>query len=293
MPRQARITVIYAHSLKDRPESDWEPLDTHAAAVAKLAREFASAFAAGDWGELLGLWHDLGKASAKFQDYISRTGDPDAAESQNGGDHSAFGARLAVQKIPGLSGQLLAFCIAGHHAGLADANATDSLLERSTLAYKLDPARYEIEPVTVADNVPVLPKLAFPLTKPDPNDWGFPAAFFARMLFSALIDADRTATEQFCNPDQAAERNRPKPALADLRPLIDGCLAAKRKPNDVSRVNKIRAQVLSECLNAASLPSGFFSLNVPTGGGKTWIETLNTALKALTGASRSLCGSVD
>lgn len=211
----------------------------------------------------------MGKASAKFQNYIGQTGDPDAAENQNGGDHSTFGGRLAAQKIPGLSGQLLAFCIAGHHAGLADANATDSLLERSTLAYKLDPARYEIEPVAIADNIPILPKLAFPLAKPDPNDWGFPAAFFTRMLFSALIDADRTATEQFCNPDQAAERNLPKPVLAHLRPLIDVCLAEKQKPNDVSRVNKIRARVLSECLNAASLPPGFFSLNVPTGGGKT------------------------
>jgi hypothetical protein len=38
------IITIYAHSLKGHPESDWEPLDTHAKAVAKLARQFADAF---------------------------------------------------------------------------------------------------------------------------------------------------------------------------------------------------------------------------------------------------------
>jgi CRISPR-associated endonuclease/helicase Cas3 len=261
--------TIYAHTLPGQPPSQWETLDTHANAVATLAREFAGAFGAGEWGEVLGLWHDLGKASERFQNYISKTGDPNAAEGQNGGDHSAFGARLAVQKISGLSGQLLAFCIAGHHAGLADATATDGLSERSTLAYRLDPSRYEIEPIPVADGLPGPPKLAFPLIKPEPSDWGFAGAFFTRMLFSALIDADRTATEAFCNPVLAAERNRPKPLLCKLLPLIDECLERKKEQAGQSRVNTIRASVLSQCLTATTLAPGFFSLNVPTGGGKT------------------------
>jgi CRISPR-associated endonuclease/helicase Cas3 len=58
-------------------------LPTHAAAVAERAREFAAVFGAEDWGELLGRWHDLGKRSAEFQDYLRRTSDPDAAENEN------------------------------------------------------------------------------------------------------------------------------------------------------------------------------------------------------------------
>ncbi len=59
---------VYAHTLPTHGEGDWETLKTHATAVAKLAREYADAFHAADWGELLGLWHDLGKQSAEFQD---------------------------------------------------------------------------------------------------------------------------------------------------------------------------------------------------------------------------------
>jgi CRISPR-associated endonuclease Cas3-HD len=74
--------TIYAHSLPDRPPSEWETLEVHAAEVARLAKSFATAFGAGDWGELLGRWHDLGKRSAEFQQYISR-GDPDAGEEES------------------------------------------------------------------------------------------------------------------------------------------------------------------------------------------------------------------
>jgi hypothetical protein len=45
----------YAHSLKDRPVTDWERLEDHLAAVAKLAKTFAAKFDAADWGELADL----------------------------------------------------------------------------------------------------------------------------------------------------------------------------------------------------------------------------------------------
>lgn len=60
----------YAHSLAGRPMDQWEPLEEHLRQVAALAREFAGAFGAEQWGELAGLWHDLGKYSAAFQAYL-------------------------------------------------------------------------------------------------------------------------------------------------------------------------------------------------------------------------------
>ena len=75
--------TIYAHTLPNRPESDWETLETHAAAVSDLAESFAAAFGAAEWGRLLGRWHDLGKRSDEFQSYLHRTSDPDAAENED------------------------------------------------------------------------------------------------------------------------------------------------------------------------------------------------------------------
>ena len=42
-------------------------LEDHLRAVADLAGEFAMAFGHAEWGQLAGLWHDLGKYFAAFQ----------------------------------------------------------------------------------------------------------------------------------------------------------------------------------------------------------------------------------
>lgn len=264
----------YAHTLPPpKTEADWEPLEDHLQRVATLARGFASAFGAGAWGEAIGQWHDLGKYSEDFQSYLRKTADPDAGEGETAPghvDHSTFGARFAARSLAGLSGQLLAFCIAGHHAGLPDADSPDEEHRRSTLTYRLDETAKAIPPVSLPAHVSPSHALQFPLKPPTRSeDVGFSVAFFTRMLFSALIDADRTATEEFCDSATSLERNRPKPTLADLRPALDAWLAHKQANAPATRVNQIRARVLADCIAKAALPPGFFSLDVPTGGGKT------------------------
>lgn len=64
------MVEYYAHSLQNRPTSEWEPLKKHLQEVAELAATFAGAFGAEGWGRLAGLWHDLGKYSSAFQAYL-------------------------------------------------------------------------------------------------------------------------------------------------------------------------------------------------------------------------------
>lgn len=135
--------TYYAHSAG--PDGKPELLSDHLAKVSHLASEFAAAFGASEWGAVVGRWHDLGKYSKEFQEYLKATADPDASEEFTKParvDHSTFGARYAVQHIGGHRGQLLAFCIAGHHVGLPDAVPTDAQHERATLAYRLNEAVY-------------------------------------------------------------------------------------------------------------------------------------------------------
>jgi CRISPR-associated endonuclease/helicase Cas3 len=94
------------------------------------------------------------------------------------------------------------------------------------------------------------------------------------MLFSCLIDADRTRTEEFCDPEKALVRGglgsgSGRPSLAALKDRLDASLLEKQKKAEPTEVNFQRTIVLEHCRDAACLPPGFFSLNVPTGGGKT------------------------
>lgn len=271
----------YAHTLADHAPADWETLAAHLDKVASSASTFAEAFGARLWGEVLGHCHDLGKLSDDFQLYLYSHGarsvdagaendDPHAGRV----DHATYGARFVADKIEKDAGQLLAFCIAGHHTGLPDETSSDDAMQRSTLRYKLDTAKYSI-PDAPPTNL-VLPKLTSPL-KPSAagrDEFPFQLAFFTRMLFSCLIDADRTRTEEFCDPEKALSRNRleaghGRPSLTALKDKLDASLREMQINAKSTEVNRQRAIVLEHCREAAPLSPGFFSLNVPTGGGKT------------------------
>jgi CRISPR-associated endonuclease Cas3-HD len=104
--------MLFARSLPDLPEERWPTLKEHLEEVAKLCREFATVFESGDYGEVVGFLHDVGKASKKFQKKLH--GDKIDV------DHSTAGGREAL-KLAEECGQLagiIAAVIAGHHGGI-------------------------------------------------------------------------------------------------------------------------------------------------------------------------------
>ncbi len=280
----------YAHTLPDRPHTEWEPLHKHLDEVATSAAGFAAVFGAGDWADLLGRCHDLGKGSDEFQRYI---GSPNTQDAANAGaedatrpgrvDHSTFGARYLAKAFGGLTGQLLAFCIAGHHAGLSDWSAGDDASAGSTLESRLD-ARNGI-PHVEDPGLRLIPPAA-PFKWSSIKEMPFQMAFLTRMLFSTLVDADRTCTEAFCTPEAAEERHGARPTLVALRDVLDAHLLQMQQGAPMTPVNQQRHTVLQQCRAAATLEPGFFSLQVPTGGGKT-LSSLAFALHHATGERSS------
>ncbi|MGQ0712164.1 MAG: CRISPR-associated helicase Cas3' [Gemmatimonadaceae bacterium] len=262
------VPRAYAHTLPGRPVHEWEPLEAHLEKVAELCATNASAFGASDWGRTLGWWHDLGKYSRAFQDYLRRSGgDPDAGEEERPRrvDHSTFGAQYATRNLGPHVGRIMAFCLAGHHAGLTDATSDDVVTVSRSLERRLTK---EIPDVALPSHVHVPPRLLPPFT-PEGLEKGFQVAFFTRILFSCLIDADRIATEAFCDPRRAAQRNRDKPRIGTLSERLGAFLDEKEAQADDTEVNRVRRAVRQKCVEAASFDPGFFSLQVPTGGGKT------------------------
>ncbi|MCL4471851.1 MAG: CRISPR-associated endonuclease Cas3'' [Gammaproteobacteria bacterium] len=242
-------------------------LDEHLHGVARIAGDFAADFDSRDWASIAGLWHDLGKFREKFQGYIKKASgyDPEAHIEGAAGrvDHSTAGAIHALERF-GLQGRILAYLIAGHHAGLPDWNSAEE--GRSSLFSRVEEGKrkgYLQEALAASPPQEILGK-ARPTTLPPQGS----LALWIRMLFSCVTDADFLDTEAFMDESKGAKRAG-YPPLQALLPLFDRHMADKAAKAENSPVNAIRADVLRQCREKAQQPSGLFSLTVPTGGGKT------------------------
>jgi len=96
-------------------------LEEHLHEVARLTAAASAQFAPKEWGALAGLWHDLGKYQPEFQSYIRSVSGFDAhIENAHGRVKHAIAGAIHATEALGAYGQLLAYVIAAHHAGLPD-----------------------------------------------------------------------------------------------------------------------------------------------------------------------------
>jgi CRISPR-associated endonuclease/helicase Cas3 len=243
---------FYAHSLEGEPPTNWQELEEHLLRVARLAARFAEAFHSGSWGYCAGLWHDLGKYQAEFQQRL--------LGSQVSVEHSGAGAVLAFKKSKEL-GMPLAFVIAGHHAGLANP-VSDEPGSPSPLRERLrdnNPRLEKILPLTpdeiVSHPLPQIPEFLRASSGLRRDDLSRKSEFRTRFLFSVLVDADRLDTEAFCEPTKATLRSRFS-SINTLRQRLESFI--KNKIDGLSSIEKAkplnlwRMAILEACRKAAN-----------------------------------------
>lgn len=272
----------YAHSAEGLPESNWQPLYGHLIKVGDMAAEFAAFFGAQEMARHTGQLHDLGKYTPEFDRRLH--GGPSV-------DHATAGAKIAFERWS-LPGKLMAFCIAGHHAGLANGDGEGE--NRRTLKQRLAvPFGKGVHDIPKLDEVwqqeiPLPEKLPMPSVQfgvADPKDKyakPFGVAFFTRMLYSCLVDADYLDTEAFyAGVEGKAVQRGGHPDLSQLQAQFNRFIAdfrqhAAEKPQRTEEeqrnaaLNRLRGEILDHAVAQAVQDKGLFTLTVPTGGGKTF-----------------------
>lgn len=252
--------IYYAHSGNEPDKSDWQLLSDHLQRVGQQAKENARYFDAGVLSEISGLLHDLGKYTEAFQQRL---------EGGSRVDHATAGAQLAVKKW-GQLGKILAYIVAGHHAGLA--NGIDEGSGRSTLKERLEKQIVKLDKIWEQE-IDLPDDLSIPSLKLRKNFDGFQMAFYIRMLFSCLVDADFIDTERFyLGLDGNQLQRGDETTLEELQVCLHSYLEQFRhskKGHSSEKVNCLRNEILDYARQQATLAPGLFTMTVPTGGGKT------------------------
>ena len=241
-----------------------QKLITHIDGVRNNASLFSKEFGCEAWGALLGDWHDLGKFMEAFQRYM--------LEDEHRIEHAVVGGRYATDQFDDPLRKLaLQLTITCHHTGLQN---SETLRKRLLSATQLVQDAIKTAPNDLLNRkLPEWPKWLIPPSdtagKKGINEWKRSLEFWIRLLHSCLVDADWLDAEK---RDLYAPKRPKFPSINKLRDELDRYIDAKVsevKENNWTPVNAQRKDVLDACRESAMINTGYFSLTVPTGGGKT------------------------
>jgi CRISPR-associated endonuclease/helicase Cas3 len=273
-----------------RENPQWHSLVDHTLGVADKARAFAVdlGYNAPAIAYYLGILHDLGKFTDKFQKYLRDNAHADklkqagkhkeaaAMRPQKGtAPHKQFGAYAAALLDPRYGKAFWRLPLYGHHSQMKSGDGTHSGIQETFFDEEIS------EPDAMVRGLLSLSEAVDPRLKPklpDLTEFSNAPLFadaegremFVRLLYSCLTDADARDTEAHTAPDNAAARENV--SLPTLQSLRDTLVTKQEKDfaGRTGKVNEIRREVYDDCRRVGSERApGFFELTVPTGGGKT------------------------
>lgn len=235
-------------------------LFTHLNETANIAGLFANNKELAKIFRLAGLLHDFGKYQPEFQRYLLEGGQRGSVP------HAAWGAGYAriIRQLE------ISLAIDGHHKGLPNPSDWRNDTQEYYSGKKTDFSKVRdafIEDTGIDENKIELRLPEFPTL--------FDRDLFIRYLFSVLTDADWLDTEAHFDIERAETRLHRELPIEAMIEKLDAAIAKKAKEGEI---NVLRNQVREEAIRKAECAPGFYSLNLPTGMGKTLVS-LSWALR--------------
>jgi CRISPR-associated helicase Cas3/CRISPR-associated endonuclease Cas3-HD len=262
----------YAHS--PNGDGEWETVEHHLKRVGELCADFAQELQCGGFGRTAGLLHDAGKYSRLFQEVLHH--------QQIHVDHAVAGGVLA-SAFGGRSAHTLGVMIRAHHSFLQENikpvlvqalkgternvppdNDTLSVCGKDEFTKLIEIIRQETGLDLYHDSLQSLPGLE------NSADQQLAQMMQTRMLYSCLVDADYSATEEYYDASYLQKSSgqplQPEVLLERLQKHRDEIRAHSMSDKTL---NVMRDHLYDNCIEAADRNPGLFTLTAPTGMGKT------------------------
>ncbi len=281
---------MYRAHISNRPSGTDARIQTcteHALAVAALSKSHLSPMGLAAAGELAGLLHDMGKFTEDFDSYLDKASRGEKV-AKGSVIHTFAGVRYLLQHFHAqdgdppfidLAAEIIAVSIGSHHGlfDLWDEHHQSGFEHR--LNHQPDYDRRAIEAFHAeccsADEIRLLYKQAarelcdfymqklYPQKQPA-DEMFFALSLLARLITSAVVDADRTDTRCFMENEPLPTYTRPSWEVCAQRinMYIGGFSQA-------TPIQQARGEFSASCAAAAEQAPGLYRLDLPTGGGKT------------------------
>ncbi|MEA4846776.1 MAG: CRISPR-associated helicase Cas3' [Clostridiaceae bacterium] len=267
--------------------------------VSDLSMEYGAKVSLGVTAKLIGILHDMGKDTRKFDSYIRYCiANPIDKSLKGSVDHSTAGAKFIYDRFYNtsdpyqkLTAQLISLAICSHHGGLIDClnisgrdvftgrmrtekeiyydeallNFMRDCSEIANIDKLFNEAKEEIKTILHRIN-----KIG------SSRQFGqFASGMLEKYLFSCVIDADRYDTYLF-TANIRQKLSIDKQAL--WKELIERLETELQEYPKQSRIDKLRKEISETCKYFGKNKPGIYQLSVPTGGGKT-LSSLRYALE--------------
>ena len=272
-----------------------QPIESHLQRVAQLSSDAAQPIHLSATARLIGLFHDFGKITQDFQQYLLWSIKNPTSQQKTKVDHSTAGGQFILSKSDGsdefslMTSEIIAHTIYAHHTGslnLYDIKGESDFLQRTGKEKLLEnvDADYFFNTVISHSNfkhlllesekeIKRLDSLVAKITSCD--DCGANEKYYyywgiiQKLLLSILVDVDRRDSAEFELQSSISNEYKPQKLFLGLSNHLESAIRSFDSPTTPSKINLLRQQISEDCLSSANSPTGIYQLSVPTGGGKT------------------------
>lgn len=253
---------------KENEVIEYQKLIDHITGVSEFSEEHIGKFFLKNVGKVLALLHDLGKYSEEFQYRI---------RGENiRVDHSTAGAIICERLANEFKGsgeyvlyKIFQYIIIGHHSGLL--NYGTEMDDEGTICARLN-KRDELCDFSDWENdisIDDIKQINFSEEALKFFKNNFSIQMLIRFLFSALVDSDRLDAQRFSEGENSIINSKKLMNLGEMLKVFNDFMESKRSQSVDNPINLIRNKIFDDCVNKSKGGRGFYSLCVPTGGGKT------------------------